>query len=58
MTPEDLARVNDLLARIGGANVSWGAASLLEVWIAESRMEDERRSARPPSALSRGGWTW
>lgn len=46
MTDEDLQRVNGLLSRIGGPNVSWGAASVLEVWVAENRMEAERQAAR------------
>jgi hypothetical protein len=45
-TNEDLSRVQDVLRRIGGPHVSWGAASVLEVWIAETRMEAEREAAR------------
>lgn len=45
ITPEDLARVNDILRDIGGPNVVWGSKDILDVWIAESRMEAERRSA-------------
>lgn len=43
---DELARVNQLLLKIGGRNVSWGAGSVLEVWVAETRMEAERQSAR------------
>lgn len=46
MSAEDLARVQALLAEIGGRNVSWGAASVLEVWLAESRLEAERLASR------------
>lgn len=44
MTPEDRSRVHALLQEIGGENVAWGAKNVLDVWIAESRMESERKS--------------
>ena len=34
--PEELDRVRSLLKKIGGPNVVWGAASVLEVWVAEA----------------------
>lgn len=39
---DELARINSLLRRIGGPNVSWGAVHRLEVWVAETRLESER----------------
>lgn len=42
----DLERINRLLHSIGGSQVSWGAASVLEVWLAETRLEAERLSSR------------
>jgi len=46
MSATDLARVKTLLREVGGPNVSWGAASVLEVWLAESRLEAERLASR------------
>jgi len=43
---EELDRVQALLRKIGGRNVAWGAGTVLEVWIAEARLEAERRAAR------------
>lgn len=46
ITAEDLQRIRALLTAIGGPNVAWGAYQHLEVWLAESRMESERRASR------------
>lgn len=46
ITDDDLTRVREVLRQIGGPNVSWGAANVLEVWIAENRMEAERRASQ------------
>jgi len=46
MSPSDRERVNVLLREIGGPNVSWGAQSFLDVWLAESRLEAERLASR------------
>ena len=46
ITEDDLARIRALLAEIGGPNVQWGAQQHLDVWVAESRMESERRASR------------
>ena len=40
-----ILRVDVLLREIGGPKVAWGAQNILEVWVAETRMESERRSA-------------
>jgi hypothetical protein len=45
MTAEDMQRVDAPLRDIGGQHVTWGPGSILDVWVAESRMESERRSA-------------
>lgn len=46
MTPEDRARVDELLRDIGGPNVSWGSVDVLNVWLAEKRMEADRAASR------------
>ena len=44
---EDLKRIGDLLGRIGGRDVSWGANSFLDVWLIEQRaILDQRMSER------------
>ncbi|RYB90832.1 hypothetical protein EUA06_11185 [Nocardioides glacieisoli] len=43
---DDLARINSLLHRIGGQNVSWGAVNKLEVWLTETRLESERLASK------------
>jgi hypothetical protein len=45
-TPDEVSRVRALLRTIGGQNVSWGASHVLEVWVAEARLEAERRASR------------
>ncbi|MFS0883828.1 hypothetical protein [Aeromicrobium sp. 179-A 4D2 NHS] len=45
-TDEEIARINAVLRRIGGRNVSWGASSALDVWLAEARLEAERLANR------------
>lgn len=42
----DLERIRALLNEVGGPNVSWGAQSLLDVWVAEAHMEAQRRASR------------
>jgi hypothetical protein len=50
---EDLNRIEALLGRIGGRDVSWGAQSLLEVWTIEQRaMLDQRMSER----INKSSW--
>lgn len=46
ITDEDLARVKQVLRKIGGPNVVWGSQAVLEVWVAESRMEADRQAAK------------
>lgn len=46
VTAEDLNRIQSLLREVGGPNVSWGAQSLLDVWVAEAHMEAQRRASR------------
>jgi hypothetical protein len=46
ITDEELGRVQELLRRIGGPHVQWGAVDSLNVWIAENRMEADRQAAR------------
>ena len=41
--PEDLERLNRLMRRVGGKNVSWGAQSALDVFVAEHRIRAEAR---------------
>ena len=45
-TDDEIAHINSMLRRIGGQNVSWGAASTLEVWVVETRLEAERLASR------------
>lgn len=35
-----------MLHRIGAQQVSWGASSTLDVWLAETRLEAERIASR------------
>ena len=42
---EEIARIDALLGQIGGPNVVWGAKDRLDVWVAEARMESERRAS-------------
>ena len=44
-TSDELTRVQALLREIGGPNVVWGAAQVLEVWVAETRLEAERQAS-------------
>lgn len=46
ISSEDHERIGKLLLEIGGKNVSWGAQAHLDVWLAESRMESERRASQ------------
>lgn len=46
ITDDDVTRVREVLRKIGGPNVSWGAKNVLEVWIAENRMHAENESSR------------
>lgn len=46
ISDEDLSRIQARLRKVGGPNVSWGASSVLEVWLAESRMRLELAHAR------------
>lgn len=50
---EDIARANDLLKRIGGSQVSWGAINVLEVLIGEHRLAVEQLAAQ---RLMRATW--
>ncbi|MCL3838500.1 hypothetical protein [Aeromicrobium duanguangcaii] len=43
---EDIERINSVLTGIGGRNVVWGAGSVLDVWLAEARLEAERLANR------------
>ncbi|WP_157543563.1 hypothetical protein [Microbacterium sp. CCH5-D1] len=46
-TDHDLERLGEVLRRVGGGNVSWGAQSVLDLWIVEKRAElDEEMSRR------------
>ena len=45
ISDRDLARVQEVLSKIGGPHVVWGAKNVLDVWVAESRLEAERRTA-------------
>lgn len=46
-TPEELERIAELLHRVGGQNVSWGAQQSLDVWVVEQRARlDQRMSER------------
>lgn len=42
----DLERITKLLREVGGPSVAWGAQSVLDVWLAEARMESDRQAAR------------
>ncbi|KRB45010.1 hypothetical protein ASD90_15050 [Terrabacter sp. Root181] len=46
MSAADMERIQKLLREVGGPNVSWGAASVLDVWVAEAHMEAQRRASR------------
>lgn len=43
---DELARINALLRRIGGQHVTWGAQNVLDVLVAETRLESERLASR------------
>jgi hypothetical protein len=46
-TAEDLERIGNLLRRIGGQNVAWGAQQSLDVWVIEQRARlDQQMSER------------
>lgn len=46
-TDEDLKRLQELLNRIGGRNVHWGASSILEIWMLEHRAKlDQQMNER------------
>ena len=50
-TTQDLERIRQLLRRVGGRDVSWGAQAELEVWVIEQRArQDQRMSERITSA--------
>jgi hypothetical protein len=52
-TQEDLARIKAVVNRVGGTNVSWGAQSILDVFVVEHRLRaDQEASAR----LSKATW--
>ncbi len=45
--PDDLERIEQLLRRIGGSNVVWGAKSSFDVWVIEQRAKlDQQMSER------------
>lgn len=46
VTADDMTRIGALLREVGGPNVSWGAQSVLDVWVAEAHMEAQRRASR------------
>lgn len=50
---DDKARIGALLRSIGGRDVVWGAASVLEVWMTEQRMRAEREAS---TRLTRATW--
>lgn len=50
---EDIARARDLLKRIGGSEVSWGAINVFEVLVGEHRMAVEQLAAQ---RLMRATW--
>jgi hypothetical protein len=50
---EDLARARDLLRRVGGPQVNWGAINVLEVLIGEHRLAMEKLAAQ---RLMRATW--
>jgi len=50
---EDIARATDLLNRIGGPRVSWGAINVFEVLIGEHRLAVEQSAAQ---RLMRATW--
>lgn len=45
-TQEDLARIKAILSTVGGPDVRWGARNVLEVFVAERRLEAERIATR------------
>ena len=50
-TARDLERIEKLLRRIGGPNVTWGAKESLDVWATEQRARlDQQMSDRVRSA--------
>jgi hypothetical protein len=50
---EDLARARDLLSKVGGPQVSWGAVNVLEVLVGEHRLATEKLAAQ---RLMRATW--
>lgn len=52
-TDEELAYINSLLLRVGGANVQWGAINKLEVLLTERRLRADQQSA---DRLTRATW--
>lgn len=51
-TAEDLERIRNLLGRIGGQNVVWGARELLEIWAAEQRAKFDQQMSKRISTAS------
>lgn len=54
ISDEDLERIQARLRKVGGPNVSWGAGSVLEVWLAENRMRQDLAEAK---RLALASWT-
>ena len=50
---EDLDRIAKLLRKVGGPNVSWGAANVLDVLLTEWRLEAERKAS---DRIARATW--
>lgn len=46
MSVSDRARVDQLLRDIGGPNVMWGSIDVLNVWMAEKRMEADHAASK------------
>lgn len=44
--PADIQRISQVLRSIGGTQVVWGAGSVLDVLLAEKRLEADRLSSR------------
>ena len=42
---EDLDRIGDVLYKVGGRNVNWGAQGFLDVWLIEQRAILDQRMA-------------
>jgi hypothetical protein len=43
---DEVKRLRALLRAIGGPNVQWGAQQVLDAWVAETRLEAERVTAK------------